>query len=334
MPHSLRGSTVLVTGGSGTFGTAFVRYVLQQGVARVVAMSRNAEMRYRLQQAYPDPRLMVVPGDVRIPSDLAGAFDVAGETDILVHAAAEKHVSTGQLYQAYTYDVNVTGAEHVIEAAEARRVPCVVALSTDKACEPVNYYGETKLMAEQLFIAAGRTVVRYGNVVGSSGSVLPLFLQQRQRGRLTITDRRMTRFFMPVSDDGAWGVVQEPGARGVMSAVGLVAYAIEEGYGSEIFVPTIPSATIVNLAESLGPDCVLEETGIRDGEKLHEQLIAADEVRRTYRLPDGVYAIFSEPQAYLTPVEPTFRHASDVDPQPIEVRFTEALEAQTCTSRS
>jgi UDP-N-acetylglucosamine 4,6-dehydratase len=328
----MRGRTILVTGGSGTFGHAFVRYALQRGAARVVAMSRNAEMRYRLQQTYPDPRLIVVPGDVRMPSDLAHAFDVAGHTDILVHAAAEKHVSTGQLYQAYTYGVNVTGAEHVIEAAEAKHVRCVIALSTDKACVPVNYYGETKLMAEQRFIAAGRTVVRYGNVVGSSGSVLPLFLKQRQHGRLTITDRRMTRFFMPVSDDAAWGVVQEPGARGVMSAVALVAYAIEEGYGSEIFVPTIPSATIVNLAESLGPGCVLEETGIRDGEKLHEQLIAADEVPRTYRMPEGVYAIYSEPQAHLTPVEATFRHASDVDPQPIQVRFTEAQEAQLCES--
>lgn len=331
---TLRGRTVLITGGSGTFGRAFVRFALQSGVVRIVAMSRNAEMRYRLQQSYPDPRLVVVPGDVRIPADLECAFDVAGAVDVVVHAAAEKHVATGQLYQDYTHAVNVGGAANVIQAAADRGVRRLVALSTDKACEPVNYYGETKALAEELFIAAGRTVVRYGNVVGSSGSVLPLFLQQRQHGRLTITDRRMTRFFMPVDDDGAWGVVQEPGGRGVMSAVGLVAYAIEEGYGAEIFVPTIPSGTILNLAESMAPGCVLEETGIRDGEKLHEQLIAADEVRRTYRMPGGVYAVYATPQAHLIPVEPTFRHASDVDPQPIEVRFSEAQEAHTCTSPS
>ncbi len=326
----MKGQTVCVTGGSGTFGSAFIRYALGVGVGRIVAISRNAEMRYQLAQRYQDPRLVVVPGDVRIPTDLARAAAVAGQIDLLIHAAAEKHITTGEAYRAYTYDVNVRGAEHVIDLAAKARIRRVIALSTDKACEPVNYYGETKLMAEARFLSADHTVVRYGNVVGSSGSVLPLFLQQRAQGRITITDRRMTRFFMPVDDDGAWSVRQEPGNRPVMSAVGLVAYAIEHGYGAEIFVPTIPSGTIQDLAEQLGPDCAIEETGIRPGEKLHEQLIATDEVPRTYRMLDGVYAILPTPVPYLKPVEATFRHASDVDPQPLRITTREPLEGQLC----
>lgn len=329
---TLRGQTVLLTGCSGTFGWAFIRYALRQGVDRIVGVSRNAEMRYRLQQAYADPRLIVVPGDVRIPADLDRAADVAGQIDLLIHAAAEKHVSTGQLYREYTYDVNVRGAEHVVALAASAGIERVVALSTDKACEPVNYYGETKALAEQVFLMAGRTVVRYGNVIGSSGSVLPLFLKQAARGRITITDRRMTRFFMPVADDSPWGVIQEPGGQPVMSAVGLVAYAIEHGIGGQIFVPTIPSGTILDLAEQIGPGCTIEETGIRDGEKLHEQLIADDEVPRTYRFLDGVYVVHQAPVHYMAPVESTFRHRSDVNPQPLRIAFTEALEAQCPTS--
>lgn len=313
----MRGQAILVTGSTGTFGRAFVKTALALGVDRIIALARNAEMRYRLAQDFPDPRLLVVPGDVRIVADLHRACEVAGPIDAIVHAAAEKHITTGQAFRPYVYDVNVRGASNVITVAAAFRIPRIIALSTDKACEPVNYYGETKALAEQLFIEAGYTVVRYGNVVGSSGSVIPLFLQQRQHGRLTITDRRMTRFFMPVSDDGSWSVWQEPGRHRVMSAVGLVVYALEHGTGGDVFVPTIPSGTIADLAEQLAPGCQIVETGIRDGEKLHEQLIATDEVPRTYRLTDGVFVVKPVPVGYMAPVEPTFRYTSDVNPQPL-----------------
>lgn len=311
----------LITGGSGTFGRAYIQWALANGAERIVAVSRNSEQRYRLAQDFPDKRLVVAPGDVRILSDLHRVCDRVGEIDVLIHAAAEKHVSTGQDFPEYVHDVNVGGAWNVIDLYTAGRVRRVVALSTDKACEPVNYYGVTKKQAEELFVAAGCVVVRYGNVVGSSGSVLPLFIKQREAGRITITDRRMTRFFMPITDApfAKWGVIQEPDSRPVMSAVGLVNYAIQEGSAGDIFVPTIPSGSIQDLAEQIGPRCEIVEIGIKDGEKIHEQLIADDEICRTYRMLDGVFLILPEPVGYMVPVEPTFRHTSDANPQPLRV---------------
>ena len=316
---------ILLTGASGTFGTAFTRWALAHGHA-IVGLSRNAEMRYRLQQAYP--AATVVPGDVRILSDLSAIVESFGPFDVLVHAAAEKHVTTGQAFKRYVWDVNVGGAINVIEIAEAYGIPRIIALSTDKACEPVNYYGETKLEAEKLFLHAGHTVVRYGNVTGSSGSVLPLFQAQRTRGRLTITDRRMTRFFMPIADDGGWAVIQEPGRQRVMSAVGLVSYALKHGTPGDILIPTIPSGTIQNLAEQMGRGCEIVETGIRDGEKLHEQLIAVEEIPRTYRLTEGVFVVKPQPCELLSPVDPDFRYASDVNPQPLHLE--ESHEDRIC----
>lgn len=316
----------LVTGGSGTFGRAFIQSALASGAERIVAVSRNSEQRYRLQQDFPDQRLLVAPGDVRLLSDLHRVCEIAGEIDVLIHAAAEKHVSTGQLFREYVYDVNVHGAQNVIELAESRRITRVVALSTDKACEPVNYYGETKAIAEGLFVAAGCTVVRYGNVTGSSGSVLPLFIKQRASGRITVTDRRMTRFFMPITDApfSQWGVLQEPGREPVMSAVGLVKFAIQHGRPGDILVPTIPSGSIQDLASQIAPDCVIEEVGIRDGEKLHEQLIADAEVPRTYRLTDGVFVVMPAAVSYMVPVESSFRYTSDTNPQPLRIEETVA----------
>lgn len=313
----MRDATILLTGGSGTFGHAFVRYALTQGASRIVAMSRNSEMRYKLQQS--SSSAIVVPGDVRVMSDIRRAFTVAGHVDIVIHAAAEKHITTAQAFQDYTYDVNVGGARHLIDVALSRGVPKVVALSTDKACEPINYYGQTKAEAERLFVSAGYVCVRYGNVIGSSGSVIPLFIQQRISGRITVTDLRMTRFFMPVAPDSPWMAIQEPGSRRVMSAVELVNYAIHLGGGGEIFIPSIPSGSIADLAGKVGPGCVIEEVGMREGEKLHEILVARDEVCRTYRCADGIFAVLSKPVTYLPLVEPTFQHTSDVDPQPIEL---------------
>jgi UDP-N-acetylglucosamine 4,6-dehydratase len=325
----LKGQRILVTGGSGTFGRAFIQYALHAGVERIVAVSRNSEQRYRLQREFPDPRLLVAPGDVRILSDLHRVCEVAGAIDILIHAAAEKHVSTGQQFRDYVYDVNVGGAIHVLELADARRIGRVVALSTDKACDPVNYYGETKAIAEGLFVAAGATVVRYGNVAGSSGSVMPLFIQQRAQGRITVTDLRMTRFFMPITDApfATWSVIQEPGAQPVMSAVGLVRYAIEHGRPGDILVPTIPSGTIEDLAAQIGPGCEVVEVGIRDGEKIHERLIADAELPRTYRLTDGVYVIRPGAERHLRSVfetDPGFRYTSDANPQRLRVEAVAA----------
>lgn len=318
----MKGQRICVSGASGTFGRAFIQMALASGVERIVAFSRNSEQRYRLQQDFPDSRLLVAPGDVRYLKDLHRVMDVAGEVDVLIHAAAEKHVSTGQMFREYVYDVNVGGALNIIEIAEARRIPKVIALSTDKACEPVNYYGETKALAEGFFVRADRTVVRYGNVVHSSGSVIPLFVKQRASGRLTITDRRMTRFFMPISDDSS--VLQMPGSQPVMSAVGLVRYAIEHGTAGDIMVPTIPSGSIQDLAEQIGPDCVIEEVGIRDGEKMHERLIADSEVPFTYRLTDGVFLVRSRACSNMTPVESTFRYTSDENPQKLHIVQTVA----------
>jgi UDP-N-acetylglucosamine 4,6-dehydratase len=327
----VRGQTVLITGGTGTFGSAFVRHALAMNAARVIAVARNSEARYRLQQAYRDPRLTVWPCRVDVKADVEAVFALAGHIDLVVHAAAEKHVTTGEMFAGYTRDVNVGGAYHLIDVVNRDRSTRLIALSTDKACEPCNFYGETKAEAERLFIAAGHTVVRYGNVVGSSGSVMPLFIRQRAAGRITITDRRMTRFFMPIADDSPWRVQQMPSGHAVMSAVGLVQFAIEHSHGGEIFIPTIPSGTIQNLAEQIGPECVIDETGIRPGEKLHEKLVADDEVSRTYRLIDDVFVVEPAPVFYMTPVEPTFRYTSDVDAQPLQIVETHSREELACS---
>ncbi len=324
--------TILLTGGSGSFGRAYIQHTLAHSDARIVSVSRNAEQRYRLQQDFPDSRLIVVPGDVRHLEDLLDAtFDY--QIDTIIHASAEKHVGTGQAFTRYTRSVNVGGAAHVVALARLRKIPRILALSTDKACNPVNEYGRSKADAEKLFIKANDTgpmcsVVRYGNVVASSGSVLPLFIQQRSAGRLTVTDIRMTRYFMSLAPASSWQVIQEPNAQPVMSAVGLVNYALEHMAGGEVFIPHIPSGTILDLAQQIGPDCVIEEIGIRDGEKLHEELIAPHEASRCWMTRDGVYVLMpnesSVPFVLAERVPQGFSYASDHDPQPLKVCETVA----------
>lgn len=324
--------TALITGGSGSFGRAFIRAILaQEHPARVIAISRNAEMRYRLEQELPDPRLDVRPGDVRHAEDLRPAFDEG--VDIVVHAAADKHIGTGQKYADYVRAINVGGAQIIIDLAREYGVAQVLALSTDKACNPVNVYGQSKAEAERLFIEANRArgprfaVVRYGNVAGSSGSVIPLFVRQRQEGRLTVTDLRMTRFFMALSDgpDSPVRVYQEPGSRPTWSAVGFVLYALRTMQGGEIFVPRIPSGTIANLAQELGPGCMIEQIGVRDGEKLHEELIHASEASRAWDTGDGVFVLARsehDVRGYSrgwNRLPEDFRYRSDTDPWPIRV---------------
>ncbi|MCR4375623.1 MAG: polysaccharide biosynthesis protein [Acidobacteria bacterium] len=321
------GRSVLVTGGSGSFGRACIRTLLALDPAvEIVSVSRNAEARYRLEAACPTPRLTVVPGDVRVPADLARAFD--RQVDTVIHAAAEKHVGTGERYAAYTEAINFLGAKHVWQAAHAAGATKLLALSTDKACLPETFYGETKAAAERWLLSKHDpwllrcSVVRYGNVAASSGSVIPLFLQQKHQGVLTVTDRRMSRFWMPLSDDADVQLFQEPGALCVMSAVRWVLLALEHMRGGEIFVPEIPGATVETLARAIAPDARVVEIGVRPGEKLTEDLISPEEGAHCYRVPFGGWAVV--PEGYPAPAEWTkaaagFCYRSDQAHQPIRL---------------
>jgi UDP-N-acetylglucosamine 4,6-dehydratase len=281
---------VLITGGTGSFGHAFISHLLKHNLAeQVISVSRNGTLRYQLRQAIPDARLLVINGDVYDYHDIS----LLPSVDTVVHAAAEKHIDTAEKSPYWVNKINVGGARNIIQFAESRGISRVVALSTDKACNPVNVYGRSKADAEVLFSRAGFIGVRYGNVLGSSGSVVPLFLEQKKTGRLTVTDRRMTRYFMPLSDDSVFNVRQPIGT--VMSAVGLVLYALEHGRGGEIFIPEIPSGSIDSLAQAVAPGAVIEEIGIRPGEKLHEELIHPSEADRCWKTDDGVYVLMPSP---------------------------------------
>lgn len=266
----ISGKTVLITGGTGSFGHAFVREVLQEDVRKVIVFSRDELKQYEMARLFPDPRMRFFIGDVRDKDRLYRAFD---GVDVVVHAAALKHVPACEYNPIEAVKTNILGAQNVIEAALDCGVRRVIALSTDKAANPINLYGATKLAADKLFIAANSyagpketrfSVVRYGNVVGSRGSVVPLFLRLRHTGKLPITDTRMTRFWITL----------EQGVRFVLDCLGRMR-------GGEIFVPKIPSMRVVDLAEAIAPGCRLEHIGIRPGEKLHEVMIPEDDARRT-----------------------------------------------------
>jgi UDP-N-acetylglucosamine 4,6-dehydratase/5-epimerase len=322
--------TILIVGGTGSFGRAFVATLLADPAwdGRLIAMARNSEMRYRMEQAHLDAvhggRLRVVPGDVRQPSDLARLADEG--VDTVIHAAAEKHIGTGEKWKAYTRSVNYGGACNVRDFALAAGVKRVLALSTDKACPPIaNYYGWTKAAAERMFVRAnGRgttrfSCVRYGNIINSSGSVLPLFLEQRKGGRLTLTDPHMTRFAMPSSDDAAARVTTHDGP--VISAVGLVRWALANMRGGEMFVPRIPGHRVVALAQCVGKDCEIEIIGVRPGERLYEALIAPEESPRTWTVPGMGWVILPSehdtwPGGERVPAGFSFR--SDTDPLPVQ----------------
>lgn len=279
--------TVFITGGTGSFGRAFIAHLLKYDLAeRIISVSRNAEMRYKLEQDFPNPILTVVPGDVRRFDDLHRCYD--GPIDTIVHAAAEKHIVTGENHAHYVNSVNVQGAKNIVALAMSRHASTLVALSTDKACNPINAYGRSKAKAEKIISEAGYTSVRYGNVAGSSGSVIPLFIKQQRTGEITVTDKSMTRFHMPLSPDS--DVMVYDHETPVMSAVELVIYAIRNGIGGEIFVPRIPSSTVGSLALGF-PNCAVREIGIRPGEKMHEDLISVQESKRCWLNDDGLYVI-------------------------------------------
>ena len=270
-------SAVLVTGGTGSFGKKFVEIMLREyQPRRLVIYSRDELKQHDMRVAgFDHPSLRYFIGDVRDRERLHRAL--VG-IDLIVHAAALKQVPAAEYNPYEAVKTNILGAQNIIDAAIDNHVARVLALSTDKAVNPINLYGATKLVAEKMFVqgnayaGAGGTrfsCVRYGNVVGSRGSVVPLFLQQRQNGKLTITDERMTRFWITL----------EQGAR-------FVIHTIEQMQGGEVFVPKIPSMRVTDLARALAPKCGIEIIGIRPGEKLHEVLISPDEAYHTLETGD------------------------------------------------
>lgn len=269
--------TILVTGGTGSFGRKFTETLLKEHEPKkLIIFSRDELKQHEMRvNGFDHPNLRYFIGDVRDADRLRRAMQ---EVDIVVHTAALKQVPACEYNPIEAVLTNVMGARNVIEAALDTGVKKVLALSTDKAVSPVNLYGATKLVAEKLFVQANAysgtgptrfSCVRYGNVVGSRGSVLPLFLGQRQNGKITITDARMTRFWLTL-DQG----------------VRFVINCIEQMHGGEVFVPKIPSTNIMDLAQAVAPDCEIEKIGIRPGEKLHEELVSVDETRHTVELED------------------------------------------------
>jgi UDP-N-acetylglucosamine 4,6-dehydratase len=266
------GRSILITGGTGSFGKRFVASVLDSAdPKRVIVFSRDELKQHEMQQLYThEPRLRFFIGDVRDYGRLYRAFH---DVDLVVHAAALKQVPAAEYNPFEAVKTNIQGAQNVIEAAIEQEVERTIALSTDKASSPINLYGATKLVSDKLFIAgnayAGGTktrfsVVRYGNVVGSRGSVIPFFRERIHDGVLPITDERMTRFWITL-DQG----------------VRFVADSLERMHGGELFVPKIPSMRIVDLARAMAPEARLQIVGIRPGEKLHEEMIAVADSRRT-----------------------------------------------------
>ncbi len=263
----LNGKAILITGGTGSFGKKLVETIFNRfpEVRRVVIYSRDELKQFEMQQTYPQnkyPNIRFFIGDVRDGERLKRACE---GIDYIIHAAALKQVPAAEYNPMECIKTNVFGAENVINAALANNIQKVVALSTDKAAAPINLYGATKLCSDKLFVAANNmrgsrqitfSVVRYGNVIGSRGSVMPFFLEKAKTGVLPITDERMTRFNISLED-----------------GVEMVLYALENAWGGEIYVPKIPSYRITDVAEAIGPNCEHPKVGIRPGEKLHEEMI-------------------------------------------------------------
>jgi UDP-N-acetylglucosamine 4,6-dehydratase (inverting) len=266
---SLKNKTFLITGGAGSFGQKFVEILLKEYDPRSVRVYDNRELvSVEMERQFNDDRLRYFIGDVRDEERLRRAME---GVDIVVHAAALKHVPICEFNPIEAIKTNIDGSVNVINAALDKNVDKVIAISTDKAVAPVNLYGATKMVAEKLFIQGNSyrgskntklSCTRYGNVIASSGSVIPLFQSQKQSGEITITDERMTRFFITLED----------GARFVINC-------IDKMEGGEIFIPKMPSVKITDLARIVAPECKIKLTGIRPGEKLDEILLTSDESR-------------------------------------------------------
>ena len=274
----LNGKSILITGGTGSFGKMFTKLIFERypNVKRLVIFSRDEQKHYQMSMDFPEDtykNIRYFIGDVRDRKRLIRAFE---GIDIVIHAAAMKHVHIAEYNPMECVKTNILGAENVIEAAFGTGVKSVVALSTDKAAAPINLYGATKLASDKLFVAANNikgkrdikfSVVRYGNVMGSNGSVMPFFLKKKEEGVLPITHKDMTRFNISLED-----------------SCEMVFNAIENAFGGEIFVPKIPSYKITDVATAIAPECEQKIVGVRPGEKLHEEMITSSDSLNTYDL--------------------------------------------------
>jgi UDP-N-acetylglucosamine 4,6-dehydratase (inverting) len=274
----MENKSILITGGTGSLGKALTRHILAKhpNIKRLVIYSRDEQKQFQMAQDYPYtefPQIRFFIGDVRDKERLIRAM--AG-IDYVIHAAAMKHVPIAEYNPDECIKTNIGGAQNVVDACLMTQVQRVVALSTDKACAPINLYGATKLTSDKLFVAANNikgnnpisfSVVRYGNVMGSNGSVIPFFIKKRSEGKLPITDPRMTRFNISLQ-----------------GGVDMVMHALENAWGGEIFIPKIPSYRITDVANAIAPECEQVNVGIRPGEKLHEEMITSSDSFFTYDL--------------------------------------------------
>lgn len=300
----LENKSLLITGGTGSLGKALTKHILRTypGIRRLIIFSRDEQKQFQMSQEFPEheyPCIRYFIGDVRDLERLKRAFI---DVDYVIHAAAMKHVHIAEYNPDECVKTNVGGAENVIKAAlENNNVTKVVALSTDKACAPINLYGATKLTSDKLFIAANNikgkkdiqfSVVRYGNVMGSNGSVIPFFIRKKEEGVIPITDPNMTRFNISLS-----------------GGVEMVMHALEQAWGGELFVPKIPSYRITDVAKAIAPDCEHKIIGIRPGEKIHEEMITSSDSFNTYDL--GKYYVIL-PQTASWSKEDFIRHFNAV----------------------
>jgi UDP-N-acetylglucosamine 4,6-dehydratase/5-epimerase len=329
-------ASILVTGGTGSFGQAFVAEVLRRypRTRRLVIFSRDEQKQFEMEQRFPAsryPQLRFFLGDVRNRDRLRRALE---GIETVVHAAALKQVPAAEYNPIEFINTNIMGAENLVEAAMETGVRRVIALSTDKAAAPINLYGATKLCSDKLFVAANNfrgtrdlrfSVVRYGNVMGSRGSVVPLFLARAREGVLPITDERMTRFSILLSE-----------------GVDMVLWALEHAVGGEIFVAKIPSFRLLDLAQAVGPSCRREIVGLRPGEKLHEQMITESDSYTTVDLGryyailppggDGIADHYAR-RMPTGPVEPGFTYDSGRNPEFLSVeRLRELIRTHVAPS--
>ena len=332
----LNDKSILVTGGTGSFGRSFVHAVLTRfpGIKRLVVYSRDELKQYEMNQVFSDHKyqgLRYFIGDIRDESRLRRALE---GIDIVVHAAALKQVPAAEYNPFECIKTNVIGAQNLIEACLDSQVKRVVALSTDKAAAPINLYGATKLCSDKLFVAANNikgkrdirfSVVRYGNVMGSRGSVIPFFLERRKTGVLPITDPRMTRFNISLHE-----------------GVHMVLRAIEDSWGGEVFVPKIPSYRITDVAQAIAPECRQEIVGIRPGEKIHEEMITVSDSYNTVDL-GHCFAILPITNAYSIEeycrknnaalVDPGFAYESGSNPDFLSIDRLRVLINECVTSK-
>ena len=305
--ETLKNKTVMITGGTGSFGQSFVRKILEEKeVESVIVFSRDELKQFEMQANLDNQKVRFVLGDVR---DYKRLLEVSTDVDVIIHAAAMKQITAAELNPIEAIKTNVLGAENIVRVAIENEISSVIALSTDKASNPANLYGATKLCSDKLIIAGNNltrdklpifSVVRYGNILGSRGSVIPLFLQQAKTGTITITNEKMTRFWLSL-DDG----------------VDFVLKSIKTMQGGEIFIPKIPSFRVIDAAKVVAPEAKINIIGIRPGEKLHEIMITEDDSFHTREFENS-YVILSpdliKSDSYKNsgkPVAENFRYSSD-----------------------